>query len=56
MKILFEFEDGTSQTVYDVSYSKINERSPQNHLIDELLSDPKAVRVYLMANDNRLVV
>jgi len=56
MKIVFEFEDGTSQTVYDVKYSKINERSAQNHLIDELLSDPKAVKMYLIADGNRIVV
>lgn len=56
MKIIFEFENGESYTVYNISYSKINERTAQNHLLDELLSDPNTVKMYIMANDNRIVI
>ena len=54
MQIRFEFEDGTSETISGVEYSKINEKSEQNHLIDAFLSDPMLVNIYLMANDNRM--
>jgi len=54
MRIVFEYEEGPNVEIVGLKYYKINERSAENAVLDELLSDPAVVRMYIIADDNRI--
>jgi hypothetical protein len=54
MNIIFEFKDGTRIEVGGIELPKINNRGGKNAELDAYLSDPTLLRMYMVANGNRL--
>lgn len=53
MKIVFEYEDGTYRIVPRLKYRTIEERNPENSLLDEYIVDEHKTK-YIIANDNHI--
>ncbi len=53
MKVIFEYKDGTYRVVPTKAYN-IEQRTKENCLIDEYITDPKLKNMYMLANDNHI--